>query len=529
MYDVIVVGYGPTGMLTAIQLGRAGLHVAVLERYKTLYNLPRVGIVHDDVLRMFQEIGCINDIWPSTQFLPVFDLFRKGKVLLSSRVSPMATHGWPEYTSIYQPAFERELDRLAKAEPSVEVFQGHTVTGITQDSDSTTATAIDENGCVSRISGRYLVGADGGNSFVREALAVANESLGFDQDWLVVDARVKRERPGLPPMRQYCEPEQPGVTLRMGPHHRRWTFLIFPGESRDEVVKPENVWRRLDGPDGATPEEVELVRVVSYRFQSLYAERWRVGCVFLAGDAAHQMPPLLAQGLCSGLRDAQNLAGKLKLVLKGLAPDSFLDTYEAERGPNVRTTILESMRVAQLVIERDPEKVKKRDAALEAMQAQGNSGGEQKRLIAFRVPGLTGGLISRHAPAAGLAFPQARVRGQCEGLFDDVVGRGFIILARGANPVEALSEDDLRFWRALGGKFARMAKDGANPVAGEILDVEGCYNRFMDEHCCNVIVKRDDYHIFGAGGNVDQLSGLLSELQKQLSHAGSVGAESRVL
>src|ERR1700730_4660370 len=114
MYDVIVVGYGPTGMLTAIQLGRAGLRVAVLERYSTLYNLPRVGIVHDDVLRIFQEVGCINEIWPSTQFLPVFDLFRNGKVLLSSPVSSMATHGWPEYTSIYQPAFEKELDRVAR-------------------------------------------------------------------------------------------------------------------------------------------------------------------------------------------------------------------------------------------------------------------------------------------------------------------------------------------------------------------------------------------------------------------------------
>ena len=104
MYDVIIVGYGPTGMLAAIQLGRAGLRTAVLERYKTLYNLPRVGIVHDDVLRMFQEVGCIDEIWPSTQFLPVFDLFRNGKVLLSSPVLPRATHGWPEYISIYQPA-----------------------------------------------------------------------------------------------------------------------------------------------------------------------------------------------------------------------------------------------------------------------------------------------------------------------------------------------------------------------------------------------------------------------------------------
>src|SRR5215467_5219817 len=475
MYDVIIVGYGPTGMLASIQLGRAGLRVAVIERYKTLYNLPRVGIVHDDVLRMFQEVGCIDEVWPSTHFLPVFDLVRNGKVLLSSAVLPMATHGWPEYISIYQPAFEKELDRLAKAERSAEVFQGETVTAITQDGEGVTANTVDDSGFSRQIRGRYLIGADGGNSIVREALGVAYESLGFDQDWLVIDARIKRERPNLPPMRQYCEPEQPGVTLRMGPHHRRWTFMIFPGESREEAVKPQSVWRRLDRTDGATPDEVDLVRVVSYRFQSLYAERWRVGRAFLAGDAAHQMPPLLAQGLCSGFRDAQNLAGKLKLVLKGLAPEKFLDTYEAERGPNVRATIVESMRVAQIVIERDPEKVKKRDADLEAMQAQRKATGRQDKLIAFRVPGLNAGFIARNAPAAGDAFPQARVRGENEGLFDDVAGRGFLILARGSDPSHAFSEQDLRFWHTLGGKFVRLQKDGASLKPGEIIDVEGRY------------------------------------------------------
>src|SRR5262249_22484033 len=158
---------------------------------------------------------------------------------------------------------------------------------------------------------------------------------------------------------------------------------------------------------------------VCYRFQSLHAERWRVGRAFLAGDAAHQMPPLLAQGLCSGFRDAQNLAGKLKLVLKGLASDKFLDTYEAERGPNTRATIVESMRVAQIVIERDTEKVKKRDADLETMQAQRKATGRKNKLIAFRVPGLTAGFVAREAPAAGYAFPQARVRGEKEDLFDN--------------------------------------------------------------------------------------------------------------
>jgi len=116
------------------------------------------------------------------------------------------------------------------------------------------------------VQGRYLIGSDGRKSFVREALGVRYENLGSDQDWLVIDGKAKRPRPGLPSVRQFCEPEQPGVTLQMGPHHRRWSFMIFPGESPEEAVKPENVWRRLDRPEGATPEEFELIRVASYKF-----------------------------------------------------------------------------------------------------------------------------------------------------------------------------------------------------------------------------------------------------------------------
>src|SRR6185312_14530583 len=136
MYDVVIAGYGPTGMLAAILLGRAGHRVAVIERYTTLYNLPRVGIVHDDVLRMFQEIGCIDAVWPSTKFLPVYELAKNGRVLLSSDVSPKATHGWPEYTSIYQPSFEKELDIAARAESAVDIFTGETGFELAQTQDS---------------------------------------------------------------------------------------------------------------------------------------------------------------------------------------------------------------------------------------------------------------------------------------------------------------------------------------------------------------------------------------------------------
>jgi 2-polyprenyl-6-methoxyphenol hydroxylase-like FAD-dependent oxidoreductase len=512
-YDVVIAGYGPTGMLSAIQLGRAGLSVAVVERYRDIYQLARVGIVHDDVLRIFQELGCIEAIWPHTHFLPEFDLVRDGEVLLSSPVSPSATHGWPEYISLFQPAFERELDRLAKACPTVSVFQGETVAGLAQGPESVTVTAVDEAGRSREIEGRYLIGADGGGSFVREAAGIAYEDLGFDQDWLVVDGRMKRPLPHLPPMRQYCEPEQPGVALQIGPDLRRWSFMIFPGESREAAAEPDNVWRRLDRPDGAGPDDVELIRVAPYRFRSLHAERWREGRVLLAGDAAHQMPPLLAQGLCSGLRDAYNLTGKLILVLKGLADDAFLDTYQAERGPNTRATIVESMRVAQTVIERDPEKLAARDAALMALQAKRAAGAAEPQLIAFRVPGLTGGFVSPTAPGAGDAFPQFSVRGDAEGRFDDVAGRGFLILARDGDPAAALSQEDRAFWRSLGGKFVRLA---ASAEPGAVMDVEGAYGRLMDEYGCHVIVKRDDHHIFGAAPTSAALPGLLAEMRRQL-------------
>lgn len=516
MYDVLTVGYGPTGMLAAILLGRAGHRVAVFERYRTLYNLPRVGIVHDDVLRMFQEIGCIERILPATFFLPIYELANNGRVLLSNRVSANATHGWPEMTSIYQPAFEAELDATAKSLPTVAVFQGHEVVGLDQDAERVEITVKDETGERRRVQGRYLVGSDGGNSFIRDALGVGLENLGFKQDWLVIDGKAKREqRSDLPMLRQFCEPEQPGMTMRMGPDHRRWSFMIFPGESPEEAVRPENVWRRLQRPEGATPEEFELIRVVSYVFQSLVAERWRIGRVFLAGDAAHQMPPFLAQGMCSGFRDAHNLAWKLDLVLTGRSAPAILDTYAAEREPNTRATIVESMRVGQNVNERDPEKVKQRDEALLALQAEIESSPE-KKLIAFRVPGFKDGFIARdegRVMAAGDAFGQRRVRrSEREGLFDDVAGRGFTIIARNGDPAAELSPEDLHFWKSLGGCIVRLGESWPDGV----IDVDGHYARLMDEYGCDAIVKRPDYHIFGACPSVADLPAVIADLRDRL-------------
>lgn len=506
MYDVLIVGYGPTGMMAAALLGRAGHTVAVFERFTTIYNLARVGLIHDDVMRIFQELGLMEGLMKETHFLPSYQLAHDDEVLLESKVSPSATHGWPEFTSIYQPTFEGALDVVCKALPTVDVFQGNKAIALDQDAEGVSVTTEDGK----TFQGRYLIGSDGGNSFVREAMGVEYEDLGFNQAWLVIDAILKNGgRPGLPALRQFCDPEQPGMTLQMGPRHRRWSFHIFAHEKPEDAIKHENVWKRLDRPTGGTPEEFELSRTAWYQFRSLIADRWRVGRAFLAGDAAHQMPPFLGQGLCTGFRDAHNLAWKLDLVLKGKAPDRLLDTYQLERGPSARDTIVESARIGVAVNERDPEKVKIRDAQLRAMQKQIDA--KQSALIAFRVPGVKDGLIGRGATAhgAGDMFVQGKVRKHGrEGWFDDIAGRGFMIVARRGDPSAALSPGDRAFWQSIGGSAVQIGAD--------VEDSGGRYMALMDEYGCDVIVKRPDNYIFAAAKSVAELPAVIAELRGQL-------------
>ncbi len=508
MYDVAICGYGPTGMLAAILLGRAGHRVAVIERYRTLYNLPRVGIVHDDVLRMFQQIGISDRIAPATCFLPTYELGFHGEVLLSNRVAEHEVHGWPEMTSIYQPAFEAELDAVVKALPTVELLQGWSLKDIAQAADRVTLSLAEDTGAEKRIDARYLIGSDGGNSFVRRALGIEYEDLGFDQDWLVIDAKLRRPRPDLPFLRQFCEPEQPGMTMQMGPHHRRWSFMIFDGETIDEATAPESVWRRLKRREGGTADDFELVRVAAYKFRSLHAREWRQGRAFLAGDAAHQMPPFLAQGLCSGFRDAHNLAWKLDLVLRGNANDALLDAYEAERGPNARATIVESMRVGLNVNERDPERIRQRNDQLRALQAANAGAMEEKKLIAFRVPPLAGGLIS--GPAGGSIFPQARVSlGGQEAPFDEFAGPGFTILSRNGDAGATLPQHLRDFWSGIGGRSVAFGSGGAK-------DLEGAYTGMMDRTGYDVLVKRPDFNLYGGCATAAELPALLEDLRSRL-------------
>ena len=213
---------------------------------------------------------------------------------------------------------------------------------------------------------RYVVGADGANSFVRSQMDVTTTDLGFEYDWLIVDMLLHEPLDLDARAWQWCRPERP-TTINPGgaPHRQRWEFMRLPGETLDELNSAETAWR-LVGEFGLTPENAVLERHAVYTFRARWCDRWRDGRLLLAGDAAHLMPPFAGQGMCAGLRDAENLAWKLDAVLGGKASDSLLDTYGSERIGHVRHFIDLSVNLGRVICLTDPVAAAARDAQLKA-------------------------------------------------------------------------------------------------------------------------------------------------------------------
>jgi 3-(3-hydroxy-phenyl)propionate hydroxylase len=201
----------------------------------------------------------------------------------------------------------------------------------------------------------------------------------------------------------------------MAGRRRRWEFMLMPGDTREAMERPERVRELLAR--FVSPDDVAIVRAVVYTFHALVVQPWRRGRVFLLGDAAHQMPPFLGQGMCSGVRDAANLAWKLDAVLAGGAGEDHLDTYQAEREPHVRAIIDEAVALGRVICTLDPEVAAGRDAAMRAGSAGGPS--------ALPSPTAVLGPSPLVGPGGGKLSVQPWLG---ERRFDDVVGNRFAVV-----------------------------------------------------------------------------------------------------
>jgi hypothetical protein len=280
--------------------------------------------------------------------------------------------------------------------------------------------------------------------------------------------------------------------------------MRLPGEEIEELNTESTAWRLL-APWNVSPDNARLERHTVYRFQARWVDGWRKGRVLLAGDAAHQMPPFAGQGLCSGLRDAANLAWKLDLVLAGKAPVDLLDTYASERIPHVRALIDLSMELGKVICVPDPAAAAARDAAMISAHESGQA------MVPLPAPRLGPGLLFEGDARAGTLFVQGRVEHAGRvGRFDDVVGRGWTLLCRSADPLAHLDPAATAFFSSIGGIGARVARDG--PVR----DLDGTYGRWFDQARAEIVLQRPDFYVFGTGASPKDAGTLVGALRDAL-------------
>jgi 3-(3-hydroxy-phenyl)propionate hydroxylase len=427
--DVAVIGYGPTGAVLANLLGRRRWKVEVFERALEPLNAPRAVHFDAEVMRVFQQIGIADRL--RADVLPISGMhFLNGEgrtIFQFDAESADRPFGWAQGYMFHQPDLERALRAEVTRHSSVATHLGHEVLRVGVAGDGGGA-VLDINGPegTRTVRARYAVGCCGARSITRAAIGGGVIDYGFTQEWLVLDVLLQRSI-DLPRVTvQYCEPARPSSYVVMPGLRRRFEFMVMPGETADRMLEPAviaSLLRRWLQPDDYTVE-----RAAVYAFHALVAEQWRMGPLFIAGDAAHQMPPFLGQGMCAGVRDAANLAWKLDLVLAGVANESLLDTYLPERQAHVRATVEDDMLLGSIIQTTDPDRAHHRDA-------KATSSGSATTLTPKNYP--IGDSLCATDGAARQPFPQPRLP---DGrLHDDLLHDRFALLGHVTPSVEAVS------------------------------------------------------------------------------------------
>lgn len=479
--DVIVTGFGPAGAIAAGLLGQAGIRTLVIEKRREIWNIPRAIALDHEAMRVFQNLGVVQEILPHTAPFGASEHFGvEGQLIRRIDAAPPPFPlGYPPSLVFTQPAVEAILRRHAESLPTVTVKLECEVSGFEQDAEGVTVHA-DQN-----YRARYLIGCDGAASTIRQRLGIVLEDLDFDEPWMVVDVLVNPEALERLPRNsaQYCDPARP-TTFIVGPgHHRRWEIMLNPGEDPRAMERPENVWGLLGRwltPDGGT-----LWRAGSYRFHALVAERWREGRVFLAGDAAHQQPPFIGQGMCQGIRDVANLCWKLREVLEGSADDGLLDTYGLERKEHVHTLTSRIKAIGRQICERDKEAARLRDEAL-LRQGGGVAPVITRQQIVPPLRSLGPGA------ASGILFPQPWVReaGGEWRLLDELAGCGWRLVLDGRRVSTAPSAPPTAI--VIGGATGWQERDQV--LAG-----------WFDRYGCAAALVRPDHYVHSTAADPAEL------------------------
>ena len=512
-YQVVVVGFGPSGAVATSLFGDRRIRTLTIDRQRTVYDKPRAIAIDHEILRLLDNLGLAERVRPYIAPFPASQHFgAKGQLIRRIDMVPEPYPlGYTPSMVFTQPPVETALRQHAQAYPDVTVELGTELTSLSQTRDGVSLQLCSDSGAARTVTADYVIACDGASSGVRQQLGIPFEDLVFDEPWLVIDLNVAEEALGKLPQTaaQFCDPARP-TTFIIGPgQHRRFEIMLLPGEDPRLMEEPKQVWRLLQ--KWLTPADAKLWRAASYRFHALVTAEWRRGRVLLAGDAAHQQPPFIGQGMCQGVRDVANLVWKLDRVLRGQSSAALLDSYGEERGAHVRELTKRIKAIGHVICERDPVAADARDARI---LAEGN--GEPRTITRQDiVPPLQQGLLATTPHAAnGVLFPQPWVRTEAgRQLLDLACGSGWRLVLDGGIVADRAIDDQAR---ALDMRIIRICAAQSARAEGVVVEENGVVARWFDRHGCAAAIVRPDHYVYGVSRDLPSLSAMMSELSSRL-------------
>jgi len=328
---VIVVGAGPVGLAAAIDLASRGQPVLLLDDDDTVSVGSRAICYSKRTLEILDRLGCGEPIATKGVSWKVGKVYQGDELAYQFDLLPEEGHHRPAFVNLQQYHFEACLVERARSLPTLELRWRHKVTAVRQGDESVTLTVATDDGDYA-VTCDWLVVCDGARSPVRHMLGLDFEGRVFRDRFLIADIRMSSDFPAE--RRFWFDP----------PFHRNHSVLLhrqsddvwrvdfqLGWDADPELEKqPERIEPRLRAMLG-DDARFSIVWSSVYTFQCRRMQKFRHGRLLFAGDAAHLVSPFGARGANSGIQDADNLAWKLDFVIRGLAPASLLDTYDAER------------------------------------------------------------------------------------------------------------------------------------------------------------------------------------------------------
>ena len=374
-FDVIIVGGGPIGSIASLLLSKKGLSVCLIEKNASPYPFPRGIALNGFTMGVIEEL--LGEKWPDFDYTTAIEVgYVLGKdrmnepfgkmqpPVIEGEILDLDHYGFINWFN--QPQLERLLRAKIEDDGGIEALYGHEALVLWENEKNFITIQDNSTGDTRTLCSDYLIGADGGGSFVRKQMGSELKSLGKSIHFLIVD--INAPRSALQPGKEFdagghqiIDPEGKRPTtflLCEGKNHGtykntfRFEFALNKNDDHARIQSPDSI-KQLVSPY-LDPEEIKIVRSTIYKFNSLISKEWRKGNMFTIGDATHQTSPFIGQGLNLGVRNTLNLVNKIDLVSKGISEDRLLDRYQLECFPDSEFIIKQSLFMGGLLFNVKP-------------------------------------------------------------------------------------------------------------------------------------------------------------------------------